>query len=120
MSDYVKQMIELREKEKRLKKVPLFQEIIKFQELQKECKDFGAYDTEPSYTFKEFIIGFFSGREVKVPVTAGQWELFSDMPGVEGVAKKLTKQLERIMNTRVTMKEVADVLSWFGWNRYFR
>jgi len=118
--EYEYRVKEHREKEKKLRNNPLFREIIRFQNLQKKFKNFGAYDSEPSCIFKEFIANFYNGKEVKVPVTAGQWELFSNMSGVEDVAKKLTGQLEKIMYTRATMKEMVDAMSWFGWNKYFR
>lgn len=117
MKDYASSLTEIREKEKRLKVIRLFQEVSKFKELQQKFAKFGAYDSEPCQVFRSFMIDFLKGKEGKVPTTASQWGLFTDMTGVGNVAKELTKQLGKVINVRVTMKEVVDVASWFGWNR---
>lgn len=66
--------------------------------LSEKYAEFGASDTEPRAEFAMMIVALHDDREdVKVPATAAQWQLFSDMKGADRVARVLTLAAKRVV-----------------------
>ena len=69
----------------------------KFEAVCERYSRFGAADTEPDMEFQYLIRQLSEGEEPKVPDTAEGWQLFSDMPGAQGVARRLAVEARRVI-----------------------
>lgn len=47
-------------------------------------------------------------KEIKVPETASEWELFSSMEGSEKAAKAITRELVRLLGTDLSPDEIFN------------
>lgn len=65
--------------------------------LMGEYAAFGASDSEPRAEFAELLHAQLDGRDVDVPRTAREWQLFSDTPGAEAVARTLHAKAQDVM-----------------------
>lgn len=67
-----------------------------FEAVQTRYMDYGASDTEPSTEFAYLVRCLYEGREVQVPRTIRDWQLFSGMKSGEA-ARALTKAARRVV-----------------------
>ena len=68
--------------------------------LTEEHAHFGACDTEPRANFRDAVsrIVHKPSKDIRVPMSASEWELFSDMDGVDEVATRMTEITLQICN----------------------
>lgn len=72
--------------------------IKEFEDLQNKYAKFGAYDTEPDGEFQFILTRTIKNEKCEIPKTPREWQLFTDMPGVDIAANRLTKKVEEITN----------------------
>lgn len=65
------------------------QKILDFAAAQKSFRQYGATDTEPDRVFQVLLNKCAAGEAPKIPRTAEDWDLYTDMPGVSVAAKVL-------------------------------
>jgi len=85
--------------------------------IMKKFNMFGTCDTEPSEVLVDIIEKKYERRPYRIPENSKEWQLYSDNPGVEAVAKNMSKQALKIMNamnniTEDQYREMKKVL-WF-------
>lgn len=68
----------------------------KWDERAAHYRDLGAGDTEPQFKFQAILLDHFKGRHNPddTPTTAGDWELYSSMPGAGTAARSLSSKLK--------------------------
>jgi hypothetical protein len=71
--------------------------IAEMYELMGQYADFGASDTEPRGEFAQLLADHLDGVEVRVPATASEWQLFSDMEGSDAVAQALNAKAHDVV-----------------------
>lgn len=73
----------------------LKQSFAEFKAVQSKHGKLGAYDTEPDCEFHNAMRYVFLGGDLKVPQTAEEWHLFSDMDGADKAATEMTQAAMR-------------------------
>lgn len=69
-----------------------------FKDRQNREVEFGARDTEPDWVWQDYIARALGMRKgaARLPDDAEQWELYSEMPGAEEAALRLTQALREL------------------------
>lgn len=84
-----------------------------FEAVQKQYREFGAWDTEPCSVFYSLLESVYRGQEPAIPDTPTGWQLFSDMPGAVRAAKALARA------ARVAVRAAnADAIRLARWVSY--
>lgn len=91
--------------------------------IMKALREYGAYDTEPEVHFHRALVYAARDKKVYVPNGAGGWELYTDMKGVEDVAKFLTTKMKEVAGFIVYMyrkslsddKDVDEYIKKYAW-----
>jgi hypothetical protein len=69
-----------------------------FERTQSKFDEFGAADTEPDGEFQHLISLAAAGKLSTVKLTAGQWELYSETPGVDAAADALNEAAHKVVD----------------------
>jgi len=81
-----------------------------------ELSNYGASDTEPSCVLADTFQRAFMDDEIQIPTTAEEWQLYSDMPGANKVARRLANKVKKVLKTKYTLAEVAQAFRYYGWD----
>lgn len=81
-----------------------------FEATQEKHKEFGAGDTEPSGVFQGLLCRTMKSKEVVVPTSADDWQLYRE-PGCQTAARSLTSAAKKCLAllSKVTMSEATEV-----------
>jgi hypothetical protein len=96
------------------------EDVKKWETLTHKFADFGAADTEPDAVFQWCLRTRLNDKDVKIPRSANEWQLYTVMPGVGLAAAHLTKALVRCLQSlgQVTIseqKELREFLDGYLW-----
>lgn len=69
-----------------------------FEAAQAKYAEFGARDTEPDGVFQYTLARAINGKEVVMPTSARDWQLFADMKGCGAAARVLTAACRKAVN----------------------
>lgn len=84
-------------------------------DVQERYSGFGASDTEPRAVFSSLLSQVCDGRDPDpVPTDARGWQLFSDEPGADGVARKMARAAERALDA--ARRDPIGAASVMGWH----
>lgn len=95
--------------------VPLFDQIKQameaFEKLQRSYSKYGAGDTEPDGEFHHIVACAYKGKPVSTDLTAGEWQLYSDMRGAGLAASNMSRAAAKVaaLIGKVTTAERAAV-----------
>jgi hypothetical protein len=97
------------------KKTAFIELVKKFEAVQDKFRSNGAWDTEPSWHFKNAMYRAMIGREFK-PLDARGWELYSSVAGGSRAAAQLNTAAKRVANmvSKMNDKEKAWVRDYYG------
>ena len=88
-----------------------------FTDLQKQLKQYGAYDSEPTRYFAYLMRRAISGEKWK-DFSHNNWELFETVDGWEEAANKLTAKAKFIYHEvqRSQLLHVNEFKKYYGYN----
>lgn len=69
-----------------------------FEAAQAKYAEFGARDTEPDGVFQHTLARAINGKEVVMPTSSRDWQLFVDIKGCGAAAKALTSACRKAVN----------------------
>jgi len=90
-----------------------------FTDLQDNLAQYGAADTEPDVVFQRVLRRSVAGEDF-LPKNADNWQLYSDMPGADEAAFKLTEAADKIRSyiretTIAESKEIRNFIKGYCW-----
>ena len=90
-----------------------------FTDLQDNLAQYGAADTEPDVVFQRVLRRSVEGVDF-LPTTADDWQFYSDIPGVDEAAFKLTETADKIRSfiretTIAESLEIRNFIEGYCW-----
>jgi len=73
------------------------QAIAAFDDYCKEKRNYGTWDSEPIRLIRSLIQRILAGKNVKVPKTANEWQIYSTVAGAEIVAQNMHNLFSKIV-----------------------
>lgn len=79
--------------------------------------DFGAADSEPRWMGEKVIGDYINNGNNRLPLSGGQWQLFTHSMDCEEATKALNEATQKILDVidRLSYREVVAIVNYYGY-----